>query len=57
MARKKKTDPEYVAASIGDNLVRIAIRYRKNLEDLRKLNPDIKGISIPIIQGKEVRIT
>lgn len=57
MARKKKTDPEYITASIGDNLVRIAIRYRKNLEDLRKLNPDIKGISIPIIQGKEVRIT
>lgn len=56
MAKKKKTDPEFISASIGDNLVRIAMRYRLNLEQLRQLNHDIKKISLPIGQGQKVRI-
>ena len=56
MAKKKKMDPEFISASIGDNLVRIAMRHRLNLEQLRQLNPDIKKISLPIGQGQKVRI-
>ena len=57
MGRKKKTDPEFVPAVIGDNLVRIAIRYDKKLADLLILNPDIRGCNKLLCQGRRIRIS
>lgn len=57
MARKKKTDPEYVTAKIADNLIRISLRYDKSLNDLWHLNPSIRFINSPLKPGQKVRIS
>ena len=57
MARKKK-EPEavYVEAGYFDNLVKISMRMNVSIEQLRKLNPDIKAGLYLIPKGKKVRI-
>lgn len=57
MPRKKK-EPEavYIVAGYFDNLVKISMRMNVSIEQLRKLNPDIKACLYLIPKGKKVRI-
>lgn len=57
MPRKKK-EPEavYVEAGYFDNLVKISMKSNVSIEQLRKLNPDIKNCMYLIPKGKKVRI-
>lgn len=55
MGRKKKK-VEYIRAGLADNLIRIAWKYGKQIEDLRTLNPDIKWNGISLKLGQKVRI-
>ena len=57
MARKKKTKETYIRAGLADNLIRIAWKYEMQIEDLRALNPDIKGNGIRLQLGQKVRIS
>ena len=57
MARKKKNKEVFIRAGLVDNLIRISWKCEKNIEDLRALNPDIKGNSIRLHLGQKVRIS
>lgn len=57
MARKKKEpDFEYIRVGMSDNLIKIAIKYDKSLDELRALNPDIRSNSARIRIGQKVRL-
>lgn len=56
MGRKKKK-AEYIRAGLADNLIRIAWKHEKPIEDLRAINPEIKGNSIRLQLGHKVRIS
>lgn len=56
MGRKKKK-VEYIRAGLADNLIRIAWKYEKQIEDLRSINPEIKGNGIRLQLGQKVRIS
>lgn len=56
MARKKKSEPEYIACRGITNLVKLSIRYEIPLEELRNLNPGVRNCIAAIPIGKEVRI-
>lgn len=51
-----KTDPVYVVAAFGDNLIRIAWKNNLDFSELRKLNPDIKGPAFLCFMGRRVRV-
>lgn len=56
MGRKKKKI-EYIRAGLADSLIRIAWKYDKPVEDLRAINPEIKGNGIRLQLGQKVRIS
>ena len=56
MPRKKKEIEVYTNAGLRDNLVKISIKHNVPLEELRRLNPDIRNIIMKISSGKAVRI-
>lgn len=60
MPRKKKVVdnplPIYATAGFGDNLIRISWRNNISIEQLKKLNPEIKSPSYPIKMGQKVRL-
>ena len=60
MARSKKkdkpADPVYVTAGIADNLIRISWKNNIPFDQLRKLNPDVKGPGYILKLGQRVRI-
>lgn len=57
MARKKKAKEIYIRAGLADNLIRIAWKCERPIEDLRALNPDIKGNGIRLKLGQKVRLS
>lgn len=60
MARTKKakvTESIYATAGIGDNLIRISLKNNIPFDQLRALNPDIKGPGYNLKMGQRVRIS
>lgn len=56
MARKKKSEPEYVICFTRTNFSWISMKTGVPVENLRTLNPDIRFGIIGIPAGKKVRI-
>ena len=56
MARKKKSEPEYILCNMRTNFARISIKTGVPVEELRALNPDIRFGIIGIPAGRSVRI-
>ena len=58
MPRKKKeeTKPEYFIVTAMTNLIKISIRTKTEVEQLKKMNPDIRFCISAIQPGKWVRI-
>lgn len=56
MARKKKSEPEFISCSMRTNFARISMKTGVPVEDLRALNPDIRFGIIGIPAGRRVRI-
>lgn len=56
MARKKKSEPEFILCNMRTNFARISIKTGVPVEDLRALNPDIRFGIIGIPAGRRVRI-
>ena len=58
MARsKKKKDPIYATAGLGDNLIRMSWRNNIPFDKLKQLNPDVKGPGYVLKMGQKVRLT
>lgn len=61
MARTKKKnevkqDPVYCVAKLGDTLIRLAWKFNLDFDQLRKMNPDVKGPAFMLYMGQRVRI-
>ena len=56
MARKKKSEPEFISCSMRTNFARISMKTGIPVEELRALNPDIRFGIIGILAGRRVRI-
>lgn len=56
MARKKKSEPEFILCNMLTNFARISMKTGVPVEDLRSLNPDIRFGIIGIPTGRSVRI-
>lgn len=56
MARKKKSEPEFITCSMRTNFARISMKTGVPVEELRILNPDIRFGIIGIQAGRRVRI-
>lgn len=60
MARTKKKevkqDPVYAVAALGDTLIRLAWKHRLDFDELRKLNPTVKGPAFLLYMGQRVRL-
>ena len=56
MARKKKSEAEYILCNMQTNFARISMKTGVPVEDLRALNPDIRFGIIGIPAGRKVRI-
>ncbi len=56
MARKKKSEPEFISCSMRTNFARISMKTGIPVEDLRALNPDIRFGIIGIPAGRRVKI-
>lgn len=56
MARKKKSEPEYVINLTRTNFSWISMKTGVPVEELRILNPDIRFGIIGIPAGRRVRI-
>lgn len=56
MARKKKSEAEYILCNMRTNFARISMKTGIPVEDLRILNPDIRFGIKGIPAGKRVRI-
>lgn len=56
MARKKKSEAEYILCNMRTNFARISMKTGVPVEDLRALNPDIRFGIIGIPAGRSVRI-
>lgn len=56
MARKKKSEPEFITCTMRTNYARISIKTGVSVEDLKALNPDIRFGIIGIPAGRRVRI-
>lgn len=61
MARTKKkekpAEPVYFIAGLADNLIRISWKTKIPFDQLRKLNPDIKGPGYILKMGQRVRMS
>lgn len=61
MARTKKkekpAEPIYFTAGLADNLIRISWKTNISFDQLRKLNPDIKGPGYILKMGQRVRLS
>lgn len=55
--KKKYAEPVYAVASLGDNLIRIAWKNNVDFNQLRELNPDIKGPAYILRMGQRVRLS
>lgn len=53
---EKELQPEYTIARIGEGLIRIARRCNISFDEIRKLNPGIKGPAYVVRLGQKVRI-
>lgn len=56
MARKKKSEPEFILCNMRTNYARISMKTGVPVEELRALNPDIRFGIIGIPAGRSVRI-
>lgn len=56
MARKKKSEPEFILCNMRTNYARISMKTGVPVENLRALNPDIRFGIIGIPAGRSVRI-
>lgn len=56
MARKKKSEPEFILYNMRTNFARISMKTGVPVEELRALNPDIRFGIIGIPAGRSVRI-
>lgn len=56
MARKKKSESEFILCNMRTNFARISMKTGVPVEDLRALNPDIRFGIIGIPAGRSVRI-
>jgi len=56
MARKKKSEAEYILCNMCTSYARISMKTGVPVEELRALNPDIRFGIIGIPAGRRVRI-
>lgn len=56
MARKKKSEAEFILCNMRTNYAKISMKTGVPVEDLRALNPDIRFGIIGIPAGRSVRI-
>ena len=54
--KPKQEEPVYVYPQLGDGLYKIARRYNITIDEIKRLNPDIKPPMYIVRMGKKVRI-